>query len=192
MDVKDPSQRVMVAVDYSNYHYFLKKNKWKVDWYKFKNYFSNIYDNVSFYYYEGMPSIAQIKDLRKGITDDDARTEQKKKREFFKCMKNWGYKVESKPVSRIFDKPARRYKHKCNFDVEIAIDVLDNIDNFDVLVLGSGDGDFEKLIKNIKGKGKGVIVVGPTFNRTNSGIEKAAHSVVYLTTLKNDIERITE
>ena len=190
MDVKNPNNRIMVVVDYSNYHYYLKKAKWKIDWFLFKRYFESLYDISTFHYYEGIPSIAQIKDLRHGISDDEARAEQKKKREFFACMKNWGYHIETKPVNRIFDKPARRFKHKCNFDVEITIDVLDNIDEFDVLILCSGDGDFEKLIKNIKGKGKGVILIGPAFSATNSGIEKAAHSVVYLSNLRNDIERI--
>jgi len=189
MDVKNFNNRIMVVIDYSNYHYYLKKAKWKIDWYVFKKYFENLYLESSFYYYEGIPSISQLKDLHKGMLDDEARAEQKKKRDWFKYLKSWGYAVEAKPVNRVYDKPAKRYRHKCNFDVEITIDVLDRIETFDVLILCSGDGDFEKLIKNVKGKGKGVIIIGPSFDKTNMNIEKAAHSVLYLSMLKNDIER---
>lgn len=48
---------------------------------------------------------------------------------------------------------------KCNFDVEIAVDAIRLMDEYDTLVLFSGDADFVALARYIKKKGKQVIVI---------------------------------
>ena len=52
----------------------------------------------------------------------------------------------------------------------------------------SGDGDFTKLIKYLKGKYKQTIVICAK-KRTSSSLEKAANIFVNLNTLKSYIER---
>jgi uncharacterized LabA/DUF88 family protein len=47
---------------------------------------------------------------------------------------------------------------KCNFDVEIAIDAIRLMNEYDTLCLLSGDSDFARLAQYIKKRGKKVIV----------------------------------
>lgn len=54
-------------------------------------------------------------------------------------------------------KPA--FRRKCDFDVEITQDALNMIDNYDTLLLFSGDGDYFALTEDLIKKGKKVILV---------------------------------
>ncbi len=49
---------------------------------------------------------------------------------------------------------------KCNFDVEIAMDMLDHSDKLTAIMLFSGDSDFLEPLKRLKIKGKKIGVVG--------------------------------
>jgi uncharacterized LabA/DUF88 family protein len=48
---------------------------------------------------------------------------------------------------------------KCNFDVEISIDAIRLIDQYDTLCLFSGDADFVSLFRFVKDRGKQVILI---------------------------------
>jgi uncharacterized LabA/DUF88 family protein len=50
-------------------------------------------------------------------------------------------------------------RRKCDFDVEISRDVLNKIDEYDTLLLFSGDGDYFALAEDLIKKGKKVILV---------------------------------
>ena len=49
---------------------------------------------------------------------------------------------------------------KCNFDVEMALDMLDNIDKVSGILLFSGDSDFKEPLERFKLKGKHNYVFG--------------------------------
>ena len=49
---------------------------------------------------------------------------------------------------------------KCNFDVEIAMDMLDDIDKLTAVLLFSGDSDLLRPLERLKVKGKKIGVVG--------------------------------
>jgi len=51
------------------------------------------------------------------------------------------------------------YRRKCDFDVEITKDALNMINDYDTLLLFSGDGDYFALTENLIKKGKKVILV---------------------------------
>jgi len=51
------------------------------------------------------------------------------------------------------------YRRKCDFDVEITRDALNMIDDYDTLLLFSGDGDYFALTEDLIKKGKKVILV---------------------------------
>jgi len=53
--------------------------------------------------------------------------------------------------------PVRR--RKCDFDVEISRDIYNNLENFETLIIFSGDGDYAALAEDLIVKGKKVIVV---------------------------------
>jgi uncharacterized LabA/DUF88 family protein len=49
---------------------------------------------------------------------------------------------------------------KCNFDVEITMDMLDDIEKFTAVMLFSGDSDLKEPLERLKVKGKKIGVVG--------------------------------
>lgn len=115
-------------------------------------------------------------------------TKQKQgKQSFFKYLKNLGMVVRTKPVACIYDTSEDKYKYKCNFDVELTIDAIDSISQYDEIFLCTGDGDFAKLIKYLKGKHKKVYLVSMR-DRCSSFLKEAKpHEIIWIEKLKSDI-----
>ena len=65
-----------------------------------------------------------------------------------------GYKVVTKPLKRFADGTI-----KANVDIELALDIMEMLDRLDVVCLVSGDGDFQRLVEVVQGKGVRVEVV---------------------------------
>lgn len=72
--------------------------------------------------------------------------------------KGLGFKLNTKPLKEYEDHTLEAPHRKANFDVEIAVDSTFSMNDFDTLILFSGDCDFEYLIKFLRGNGK--IVIG--------------------------------
>ena len=68
------------------------------------------------------------------------------------------FSLATKPLKEYDDHTAERPHRKANFDVEIAVDAVFHLDDYDTLVLFSGDCDFEYLLKFLRGRGKLAIV----------------------------------
>jgi uncharacterized protein (TIGR00288 family) len=73
---------------------------------------------------------------------------------------------------------------KCNFDVEIALDAMKKIEQYDTVMLFSGDSDFGKLLGYLKSKGKKVIVVS-TRSRMSIELERVADKFIPAETTKD-------
>ena len=67
------------------------------------------------------------------------------------------FKLITKPLKEYRDHTLETPHRKANFDVEIAVDSTFSMNDFDTLILFSGDCDFEYLIKFLRGKRKVVI-----------------------------------
>jgi uncharacterized LabA/DUF88 family protein len=50
-------------------------------------------------------------------------------------------------------------KRKANLDIEIVLDMFNTIDHYDMAVLFSGDGDFERPLRLLKARGKRFLVL---------------------------------
>lgn len=72
---------------------------------------------------------------------------------------------------------------KCNFDVEVTMDMITKIERYDTIMLFSGDSDFGYLLKYLKSKDKKVVVVC-TRNRMSKELEEVADIFVPAETLK--------
>ena len=72
--------------------------------------------------------------------------------------------------------------------MELTIDARDGLSNYDAFVLLSGDGDFVKLIKYLKGMKKKTVVVAPS-DRFSENLEKAANQIIYLEDIETEISR---
>ncbi len=113
---------------------------WSVDYKKFRDFFKSIgpCGEIKFY------------------TAEFASESHQKFRYFLK--KGLAFKLVTKPLKEYEDHTADTPHRKANFDVEIAVDSTFAMNDFDTLILFSGDCDFEYLIKFLRGQGK--IVIG--------------------------------
>jgi uncharacterized protein (TIGR00288 family) len=67
-----------------------------------------------------------------------------------------GYRVLSKAAK---DRPDGSIK--ANMDVEMALEMITNIEYVDEVVLITGDSDFEPIIHYLSNKGKKILLIGP-------------------------------
>ena len=72
--------------------------------------------------------------------------------------KELGFKLNTKEVKEYRDHRPEAPHRKANFDVEIAVDAILSLKNYDTFILFSGDCDFAYLLSILKGRGKTTIV----------------------------------
>ena len=87
-----------------------------------------------------------------------------------------GFKVVTKPLKRFADGTI-----KANVDIELALDIIEMLDRLDVVVLASGDGDFQRLVEVIQAKGIRVEVLSVGAS-TASNLRHAADKFIDLQT----------
>ena len=68
------------------------------------------------------------------------------------------FKLETKALKEYLDHSKENPHRKANFDVEISVDAVYSMKEYDTFILFSGDCDFEYLIRFLRGKGKRVLV----------------------------------
>lgn len=73
--------------------------------------------------------------------------DDKKQQQFQNILRAIGFEIKLKPFIKRSDGSA-----KGDWDVGIAIDVMEYASQSDVIILTSGDGDFDLLIKKIRNK----------------------------------------
>lgn len=96
-----------------------------------------------------------------------------KQREFQNILRAIGFDVKLKPFIQRADGSA-----KGDWDVGITIDIMDIADHADIIVLVSGDGDFDLLATKVRDeKGKRVEVYGVAQLTANSLINAASQFI---------------
>lgn len=158
--------RVFVFVDAANILYSQQTLCWRVDYEKLKKYFESECDLRTIYFYTG----------RVG--------ENHKQNFFIQKLERMGYIVKTKEVKRIKVSKSS-YEWKGNLDVELTIDVLGNISNFDTLILMSGDSDFAPLLDAVKAQYKRVLAMSTKGHVAKELLDRAKY--INLKKLKNQI-----
>lgn len=83
--------------------------------------------------------------------------------DFYNFLSNVGYRVRTKLLKEFinYDEETGEVTvtHKANLDIELCSDVLALIDQYQIIVLVSGDGDFTTMVEYALSKGKRVIVM---------------------------------
>jgi uncharacterized LabA/DUF88 family protein len=143
-------------VDEANLYLAAKNEGWEIDWDRFLQHLSSTFNVGRAYLYEGMPTERSILAGVPHATGGDIARIKNEKTARFRELRAYGYTVRHKPVATI------NGSNKCNFDVELTIDAIDQVASYDVFVLASGDGDFIRLVKYVRGCGKKVHVIGPS------------------------------
>lgn len=78
---------------------------------------------------------------------------------FRRCLESVGFKTKYKKPKEF--NTAKGTKHKADWDVGIAVDMIHHqkIDNLDMIILGSGDGDMAAVCDYLKPLGCKIIVI---------------------------------
>jgi uncharacterized LabA/DUF88 family protein len=178
----------LILIDESNLFYAFKKLNWELDYQKFHYWLTNNFNILNVYFFGGIISKKTFFDRNPGHTLGGFIQCKKERENFFSLLKKIGYQVRNKPVASLYDSTKGEYKRKCNFDVEITILALDQLSAYEELVLCSGDGDFTKLLKYVKGKYKKTTIIVHK-DRLNWGLEESANRVIFLEDLKQYISK---
>jgi uncharacterized LabA/DUF88 family protein len=136
--------RVSVFVDGANFFYMQRdKLKWFTDPKKILDFIQKKTQGelVNAFYYVGV----------------DVPPEAKQEN-FLKALPNMGYTPITKGLKNILLSDGTT-KQKANLDVEIVLDMFNTIDHYDMAVLISGDGDFERPLQLLRARGKRFLVM---------------------------------
>jgi uncharacterized LabA/DUF88 family protein len=134
--------RLSIFVDGNNMFYAQQKNSWFFDPRRVLQYFTTDQDTVlmNAFWYTG------IKD-------------HQDQRGFRDALISLGYTVRTKILKEYYDDNSGRYSQKANLDIEIVIDMFNTVEQYDRVVLFSGDGDFERAIELLRSKSTHITVV---------------------------------
>jgi uncharacterized LabA/DUF88 family protein len=168
----DPGRdRVAVFVDGSNMFYAQRKAGWHVDYRKVYEYFTRDLEVYNAFYYTSVAS------------PPDPATEG-----FLRALTGIGYTVRRKAVKEMTDPETGAVTRKANLDIEIVIDMLTTLDQYDLAVLISGDGDFERAVELLRSRGKRICGVGLRAMAAYD-LVNAVDRYIYLESLREAVEK---
>lgn len=142
---------IYVFIDGSNVWNAVKSVKKFIEYKKLKDYFRSNFnvEKVEIFYYDAYP--------KNGTRDYDLNGKHK----FYTYLKKGlGFIVRKKELKRIsvLGEEGESVIEKGNTDVELTIDALHNINNYDTTILFSGDADFLALVNYLKNHKKKVYI----------------------------------
>lgn len=107
---------------------------------------------------------------------------------FLTVLKKTGYSLVTKPLKLIRGNKTTGHIRKANFDVEITVEAMKRVGSFEKMILFSGDSDFDYLLKELKKKGKSIVVVSMKYHIAKELIN-TTHEYIDLRKIKSKIER---
>src|SRR3989339_201174 len=78
---------------------------------------------------------------------------------FYLKLEKFGYELHLKPV-KLYEQDDGTTKRKANCDVDMAFHLMKEKDNFDRIIVLSGDGDFLPVLKYLKENKKEIMILG--------------------------------
>ncbi len=132
-------KRIGVFVDVSNLYYCVGKKflKRKLDYRKYLHFVADIGEVVKAVAYG-----SQVGEEAKG---------------FIYCLNETGFQTKFKAVKSYHEEAGLR--RKADWDVGIAIDIVRMIERFDMVILGTADGDLEPIVDWCMDQGVDVLVL---------------------------------
>ncbi len=170
-------------IDASNLFYGgVKSLGWKIDYQKLLNYLKEKYKISKAFYYAGI----EIYNFPFSVLDDEPidlekllefllnklKQESQKlseaqiillerniqKTKFYLNLKKFGYILRLKPA-KVYKELNGETKKKANCDVDMTFDIMKLKDEFDEIIVLSGDGDFAVLLKYLIKIGKKIVIL---------------------------------
>jgi uncharacterized LabA/DUF88 family protein len=135
-------KHLSIFVDGNNMFYAQQKNGWFFDPRLVIEYFTadSTVSLVNAFWYTGLK---------------DAHDQ----RSFRDALIALGYTVRTKIIKEHYDDSSGRYSQKANLDIEIVIDMFNTVEQYNRVILFSGDGDFERAIELLRSKNTHITVV---------------------------------
>jgi uncharacterized LabA/DUF88 family protein len=133
--------RISVFVDGANFFYMQKKLGWWIDPKKLLDFVKTKGEIVDAVYYVGVEA------------PPEARQQG-----FLNFLGRVGFSLETKTLKTIIQDDGSE-KKKANLDIEIVLDMFNTIEHYDMAVLLSGDGDFERPLRLLKARGKRFLIL---------------------------------
>lgn len=171
-------------VDASNLFYGGEKSLgWKIDYKKLFQYLKEKYDINKVFYFGGIEihdfkynyqseETVPLKALEKHLLDLLKNSNERinealllligrhlQRTRFYLRLDEFGYRLFLKPV-KLYEQDDGTTKRKANCDVDMAFHLMKEKDNFNRVVVLSGDGDFLPVLKYLKENGRDVIILG--------------------------------
>ncbi|NJK38329.1 MAG: NYN domain-containing protein [Oscillatoriales cyanobacterium RM2_1_1] len=165
--------RLSIFVDGNNMFYAQQKNGWFFDPKRVLNYFRNEQSNmtlVNAFWYTGLK-------------------DSQDQRGFRDALISLGYTVRTKILKEYYDDTSGRYSQKANLDIEIVVDMFNTVDQYDHVILFSGDGDFERAIELLRSKNTHITVVS-TEGMIARELRNATDRYIDLNDIRDQIEKV--
>jgi len=159
-----------IFIDGSNVFYTQKHLGWSIDWKKTLKLISTDLNIIETNYYTG-------------IKHNDG-----KMKSFLQHLRKIGIKTVTKPLKLIKDSQGS-VLYKSNCDVEMAVDILLEVNNFDVLVLFSGDSDFVHLIRVLQKQFQKKVIVYSSRRTISWETKLASNNYLFFEDLEAKIKR---
>ncbi len=136
-------ERIAIFIDGANMFYAQRKMGWHIDYRKVYEFYASQAQVYNAFYYTSVTN------------PPDPGMEG-----FLRALTGMGYTVRRKVVKEILDQETGQTIRKANLDIEIVIDMLTTADLYDRAILISGDGDFERAVEFLRGRGKRIDGLG--------------------------------
>ena len=177
------SRKTFAFIDASNLFYGGEKSLgWKIDYAKLLKYLKEKYGITRVLYFGGVEThtfkydyleneTVPIEQLERHVTHfiqergkhmNDAAllliSRHLQRVRFYLKLQKFGYELYLKPV-KLYEQDDGTTRRKANCDVEMAFYLMKEKENFDRVIVLSGDGDFLPVLKYLRGNGKEVIIL---------------------------------
>lgn len=163
-------ERIGLFIDGANVYAAAKRLGWNFDHRKILEHFSSYGTLYNAFYYTAIP-----------MPMDD------KQKRFIDALTYMGYTVRTRPLREATDENGDTYR-RASLDIELVTDVLTTSDRYDVAVLLTGDGDFERPAEVLRARGKRVVVACIP-EMTSYELRNAADEYVDFKDIRAEVER---
>ncbi|MBD2105058.1 NYN domain-containing protein [Leptolyngbya sp. FACHB-261] len=163
--------RLSIFVDGNNMFYAQQKNGWFFDPRRVLEHFT------------ARPGVSLVNAFwYTGLKDPQDQ------RGFRDALISLGYTVRTKLLKEYYDDNSGRYSQKANLDIEIVVDMFNTVDQYDQVVLFSGDGDFERAVELLRGRKTHITVVS-TEGMIARELRNATDRYIDLNDIRKHIEK---
>ncbi|WP_017315897.1 LabA-like NYN domain-containing protein [Mastigocladopsis repens] len=165
--------RLSIFVDGNNMFYAQQKNGWFFDPRRVLEYFRHEQSDtilINAFWYTGLK-------------------DPQDQRGFRDALISLGYTVRTKILKEYYDDSSGRYSQKANLDIEIVVDMFNTVDQYDRVVLFSGDGDFERAIELLRSKSTNITVVS-TEGMIARELRNVTDRYIDLNDIRDQIEKV--